>query len=438
MTSYYNKKLVKDYLSLLEINKRFSINELKGAYKEQLKVWHPDRFNSDIELQKKANDRTAKINEAYDYLINNLEAAQNIFDDIPEKDWEKQYDKKSTSNKKQKKETNPNRTKTRKARSQKNKNTSEKQDSFWGIWIILLTTFTLFTLVIWNAPTEEEIKERKRIQDIEFKKKKDEYDRKEKERIKREAENRKKEEQEELIRKNDAKKLGKKIFLQYFKNINEMNKYTILDYEGYGSSKKYELDFSNQYKNYFYKYLIQDTIISWKTLKSSPAIIVESINLFRNSYKIYFEIEFQRKYSEQRILDFEYANHHSYNGEYKPTFPIMFEISDENLYENYCKKCDGEIWGYDPYKNQALWATDFIDDKDRWNKFITNSCKFRFSIEVPYNHTNFTFYGVGKKNNNITYTLTSHLNKSINIFYEKLPYKTDDQWKKYAPQRKSK
>ncbi len=67
------KEKVEHYLSILEVDRNITIKDLKKAYKQQLKVWHPDRFMSDKELQNKANDKTAEINNAYKFLKENLE-----------------------------------------------------------------------------------------------------------------------------------------------------------------------------------------------------------------------------------------------------------------------------------------------------------------------------------------------------------------------------
>ncbi len=45
-----------------------SAQELKAAYKDMAKVWHPDRFTHDPPLQKKAQEKLKEINEAYAQL----------------------------------------------------------------------------------------------------------------------------------------------------------------------------------------------------------------------------------------------------------------------------------------------------------------------------------------------------------------------------------
>lgn len=45
-----------------------SAQELKAAYKDMAKVWHPDRFAHDPPLQQKAQEKLKEINEAYAHL----------------------------------------------------------------------------------------------------------------------------------------------------------------------------------------------------------------------------------------------------------------------------------------------------------------------------------------------------------------------------------
>jgi len=54
--------------SILELTAPFTKAQLKLAYTEALKVWHPDRFPAGSELQAKANRRTQTIIEAYEHL----------------------------------------------------------------------------------------------------------------------------------------------------------------------------------------------------------------------------------------------------------------------------------------------------------------------------------------------------------------------------------
>ena len=45
-----------------------SANEIKSAWRDLAKVWHPDRFQHDERLRQKAGDNLGRINEAYESL----------------------------------------------------------------------------------------------------------------------------------------------------------------------------------------------------------------------------------------------------------------------------------------------------------------------------------------------------------------------------------
>ena len=54
---------------LLGVRPGVSVAELKAAYKDMAKVWHPDRFAHDPRLQEKAQEKLKEINEAYEQLV---------------------------------------------------------------------------------------------------------------------------------------------------------------------------------------------------------------------------------------------------------------------------------------------------------------------------------------------------------------------------------
>jgi hypothetical protein len=54
---------------LLGVKPGVSNRELKAAYRDLAKVWHPDRFLHDPRLQEKAQEKLKEINEAYEVLI---------------------------------------------------------------------------------------------------------------------------------------------------------------------------------------------------------------------------------------------------------------------------------------------------------------------------------------------------------------------------------
>ena len=45
-----------------------TVEELKAAHRDLVKVWHPDRFAHDPRLQQKAQEKLKELNEAYEFL----------------------------------------------------------------------------------------------------------------------------------------------------------------------------------------------------------------------------------------------------------------------------------------------------------------------------------------------------------------------------------
>jgi len=56
------------YYRLLGLNPGASEEEIREAYKDLVKVWHPDRFSNDPRLKEKANEKLKEINSAYEIL----------------------------------------------------------------------------------------------------------------------------------------------------------------------------------------------------------------------------------------------------------------------------------------------------------------------------------------------------------------------------------
>jgi DnaJ domain len=52
----------------LDVQSGASLEEIREAYRDQTKIWHPDRFSNDIRLQKKAEEKLKLINLAYQRL----------------------------------------------------------------------------------------------------------------------------------------------------------------------------------------------------------------------------------------------------------------------------------------------------------------------------------------------------------------------------------
>jgi hypothetical protein len=63
-----NHSLEKCY-ELLGLKPGATREELKAAYRDLARVWHPDRFTHDPGLQTRAQERLKQINEAYNSLI---------------------------------------------------------------------------------------------------------------------------------------------------------------------------------------------------------------------------------------------------------------------------------------------------------------------------------------------------------------------------------
>lgn len=63
-----NNFIANSYI-VLELKSGASLEEIKSAYHDLVRVWHPDRFNHDRALQHKAQEKLKEINAAYDALI---------------------------------------------------------------------------------------------------------------------------------------------------------------------------------------------------------------------------------------------------------------------------------------------------------------------------------------------------------------------------------
>ncbi len=57
------------FYKILGLEVGASREQIKDAYHDLVKVWHPDRFTNDPKLQNKAQEKLKEINEAYDSII---------------------------------------------------------------------------------------------------------------------------------------------------------------------------------------------------------------------------------------------------------------------------------------------------------------------------------------------------------------------------------
>lgn len=60
--------LLKEALDVLALRPGATPVEIKEAYRDMVKVWHPDRFGSDPRLRQKAEEKLKQINKAYQVL----------------------------------------------------------------------------------------------------------------------------------------------------------------------------------------------------------------------------------------------------------------------------------------------------------------------------------------------------------------------------------
>ncbi len=63
-------------LKILELETTCSLQDAKRAYKDMVRVWHPDRFQSDPRLKHKAGQKLREINLAFTYVCRHIESSQ--------------------------------------------------------------------------------------------------------------------------------------------------------------------------------------------------------------------------------------------------------------------------------------------------------------------------------------------------------------------------
>jgi curved DNA-binding protein CbpA len=56
------------YYESLELEPGASPEQVKQAYRDLARVWHPDRFSHDARLQQRAEEKLKEINDAYEHL----------------------------------------------------------------------------------------------------------------------------------------------------------------------------------------------------------------------------------------------------------------------------------------------------------------------------------------------------------------------------------
>jgi hypothetical protein len=63
-----------DSYRLLELQPGAPMEAVRSAYRELLKVWHPDRFPNDVQFHRRATEKTAALNEAYHRIADYIRA----------------------------------------------------------------------------------------------------------------------------------------------------------------------------------------------------------------------------------------------------------------------------------------------------------------------------------------------------------------------------
>ena len=61
-------------LRTLGLEHGVSRNEIRDAYRDLVKVWHPDRFPNDVKLRKKAEEKLKEVNAAFQHLNSQADA----------------------------------------------------------------------------------------------------------------------------------------------------------------------------------------------------------------------------------------------------------------------------------------------------------------------------------------------------------------------------
>lgn len=81
-----------DALTKLNLNPNFTEEELKKAYRQLMKKYHPDLFiNASIEEQKLAEEQSKEINEAYDIICKTIKGQNNSSNNNQNQDAKKAY-----------------------------------------------------------------------------------------------------------------------------------------------------------------------------------------------------------------------------------------------------------------------------------------------------------------------------------------------------------
>lgn len=64
-----NRMRLEECYRVLDLDAGATDEEVKTAWRDLTKVWHPDRFGHDREVQRKAEEKLKAINDAYERIL---------------------------------------------------------------------------------------------------------------------------------------------------------------------------------------------------------------------------------------------------------------------------------------------------------------------------------------------------------------------------------
>ena len=70
---------LKKAIEIFELNVDATQEDIRNAYKDLVKIWHPDRFINDAHLLKRAESKLSEINEAYKVITSHIQDGKIVF-----------------------------------------------------------------------------------------------------------------------------------------------------------------------------------------------------------------------------------------------------------------------------------------------------------------------------------------------------------------------
>jgi curved DNA-binding protein CbpA len=442
--SYKDK--VKKYLSLLEVTPDYTLKELKKAYKLQLLVWHPDRWNKNENQKKVATNRTADINVGYNFLKDNWSEINQQHSE----DYEQKKEPKKTQ-KKQKPNSNVN-SKT------KTQNSNNQPPPILGAIYLFIILFIIAVIIrsiddkekivvnsvknVYQA-SEDSIKAEQKSSIALSKRIANEKAKEDSiSRIQFENQITKKNNELKRLAMNQAIKDFRHFFIEnkdgeeYF-DKNEMFKFLECD-----SSEKWTNEYKNRLKNYNYRFSssynkysdqrsINEIIIPIEHrlnyIKKLPIISVNHMKFYRNHFNVNISIIFNSSGEDQKIGSVSYADYQ--NQDKIKSFPLFIDQSLD-VFKTACQKCKGINTGY---FDRSSEISDYLLTADM--KLMSDDlCEFDIELNLPYTLgiKSITFYDVGFIGNNYTYSILKQFRMAYQRWNETIPYR-DKRFKNYTP-----